>query len=389
MQSELKAKSWEVADVIERVWPQKDSLKLNSWQIRTLDAIRRCRTAALGGHIDACDGCGNISISYNSCRNRHCPKCQGEKREQWVAKRLEELLPVPYFHVVFTLPHELNQLTMYEPRSVYDALFAAAWQTLNAFAKDPKYLSKSSHNDQGVQAGMIAVLHTWGQNLSLHPHLHCIVPGGGVDKAGNWISFKNKGKYLFPEKAMGKKFRGKYLAELRDRLTNGLDTKLANTVYAKNWVVYCKPPFGSPASVVEYLGRYSHKIAITNSRILSINDTAVTFIYKDYRDQSKKKTMTVSHLDFVSLFGLHILPKGYTKKRHFGILSGTWKREKLPTLQQKLWETKSLPPKAPPPRRPCPCCKVGTLRTILNFDHRGPPSIYQEMWANLKSSTQK
>jgi hypothetical protein len=378
----------EVADVLNRFWDKKQTLNLNGWQIRTLDAIRRCRTAALGGHIDACDGCGNLSISYNSCRNRHCPKCQGEKRASWVEKRLEELLPVPYFHVVFTLPHELNQLAMHEPKAVYDALFAASWHTLAAFSKDVKYLSEPSHEDKGVQGGMIAVLHTWGQNLSLHPHLHCIVPGGGVDKAGKWISFKSKGKYLFSTDAMGLKFRGKYLAELRARLVNGLDKELSDALYAKEWVVFCKPPFGSPASVVEYLGRYTHKVAISNNRIQSISDTSVTFSYKDYKDESKQKYMTVSPMEFVRLCSLHILPKGYMKKRHFGILSSTWKPEKLPSLQQKLWDNRQLPSKASGPARPCACCKTGNLRTILSFDHRGPPIIYKEIWAKLQSQSQ-
>jgi hypothetical protein len=285
----------EVADVLHKIWAGKDSLELNGWQIRTLDAIRRCRTAALGGHIDACDGC---SISYNSCRNRHCPKCQGEKREAWIAARQAELLPVPYFHVVFTLPSELNEVAMYEPKIIYDTLFEAAWQTIEKFGTDPKYLHQPI--EKGIKNGMVAVLHTWGQNLSLHPHLHCIIPGGGVDEHGQWRYTRSKGKYLYPVKALSGKFRGRYVALLREKLQ--LDQSLYDSLFKKRWVVHTNQPFGNVKAVVEYLGRYTHKVAISNYRIKAIDEHTVTFSYKDYKDASKTKIMSLSHHEFVRRF---------------------------------------------------------------------------------------
>lgn len=376
---------YEVADVLDRLGANIEQLGLNTWQLRTLSAIRRCRTAALGGHIDTCDGCGNISISYNSCRNRHCPKCQGEKREQWIKAREADLLPVPYFHVVFTLPSELNQLAMYEPKMVYDSLFEATWQTIQAFGKDPRHLNTPT--DKGIKNGMVAVLHTWGQNLSLHPHLHCIIPGGGVDDAGNWRLTKAKGKFLYPVKALSKVFRAKYVDILKKKLELG--RSFYDSLFTKNWIVYAKRPFGSPKSVIEYLGRYSHKVAISNHRIQCTDSKTVTFSYKDYKTGAQKKEMTLSHSEFIRRYSQHILPKRLVRIRHYGILSSTWKREKLKNLQEKI-SSKPKPAEAKTQKvRPCPCCKKGTLRTILSFDYRGPPSFYQEMWATLNSSTQK
>lgn len=378
-------KCLEVADILQKIWPNKDALKLNGWQIRTLDAVRRCRTAALGGHIDACDGCGNVSISYNSCRNRHCPKCQGDKREDWIAAREVELLPVPYFHVVFTLPSELNQVALYEPKIIYDTLFEAAWQTLETFGKNPKYLHRPT--DKGIKNGMVAILHTWGQNLSLHPHLHCIVPGGGVDEHCQWRYTRAKGKYLYPTKnGLSTMFRAKYVALLRQKLK--LDQSLYNSLFKCDWVVKAKQPFGNPKSVVEYLGRYTHKIAISNYRIKTIGATTVTFTYKDYKDDAKTKIMTLSHEEFVRRFSLHILPKRFVRIRHYGILSSTWKRGNLAELQQKLWNEKvPLRPLKCPKERCCQCCKRGSLRTILSFDHRGPPESFKHLWEKLKSSS--
>ena len=211
--------SYEVAEVLERLGRGIDHVGLNTWQLRTLSAIRSCRTAALGGHIDACDECGNISYSYNSCRNRHCPKCQGNKKEDWIQARMQELLPVPYFHVVFTLPEELHPLALHAPKAVYDSLFAASWQTLETFGRN-----------KGVQMGMIGVLHTWGQTLSLHPHLHCIVPGGGVNKEGVWQNIRSDGKFLFHVKALSKKFRAKFMAALRQKLV--VDSNLSNALFS-------------------------------------------------------------------------------------------------------------------------------------------------------------
>ena len=355
---------WEVANVLEKLGHNIENLGLNTWQLRTLSAVRRCRTAALGGHIDACDNCGKISISYNSCRNRHCPKCQGKNRENWIQAREGELLPVAYFHVVFTLPDSINSLSMREPKLVYDLLFEAAWSTLKTFGKTKE-----------MQMGMIGVLHTWGQNLSLHPHLHCIVPGGGVDKNGNWQNIPGDGKFLFPVKALSKVFRAKYCEKLKARSPENY-TRVKKQLWEKQWVVFAKKPFGSPTSVVEYLGRYTHKIAISNNRIQSIDDQNVTFTYKDYRQNGFKKQMALTHEEFIRRFALHILPKGFVKIRHYGFLSSTWKREKLKVLQEKL-QVKVLEKVEKKPFLPkCPCCKTGNLHRIAVFDQRGPPAWY-------------
>ncbi|MDX8558682.1 IS91 family transposase [Elizabethkingia sp. HX CGY] len=370
---------YEVADVLNKLGSKLEDLGLNSWQLRTLFALKKCRTSALGGHIDACDECGNISISYNSCRNRHCPKCQGRNREDWIQTRETELLPVPYFHVVFTLPEVLNKTALHEPKMLYDILFESAWETLQTFGKN-----------KNLQMGMIAVLHTWGQNLSLHPHLHCIVPGGGVDENGAWKNIKNDGKFLFSVKALSKVFRAKFCeklkANLKDKFNENQENeygKIRQSLWEKPWVVYAKKPFGSPKSVVEYLGRYTHKIAISNGRIRGIDDKTVTFDYKDYRQKGIKKQMVLSHEEFIRRFAMHILPKRFVKIRHYGFLSSTWKRIKLKKLQQKLGiQPKEKPlPKAFQPK--CTCCKVGNLVTIATFDLRGPPSWFLEMSRNL------
>ena len=320
--------------------------------------------AALGGHIDACDGCGNLSISYNSCRNRHCPKCQGKNREDWIAKREEELLPVPYFHVVFTLPEAINHLCMHSPKAVYDILFKASWATLKIFGKN-----------KDMQMGMIGLLHTWGQNLSLHPHLHCIVPGGGLSEAGDWQNSRKDGKFLFSVKAISKVFRAKFCEKLKQKMPIKYQ-KIRSGLWAKSWVVFAKRPFGSSKSVVEYLGRYSHKIAISNHRIRNIDAQNVTFSYKDYRTGGQNKTMALSHEEFIRRFALHILPKGFVKIRHYGLLSSTWKRNKLKVLQASLGIKLAEKGEKVPFVRRCSCCKVGVLHTIAVFDNRGPPVWY-------------
>jgi hypothetical protein len=355
---------FEVADVLNHLGDKVEQIGLNAWQLRTLSAIRRCRTAALGGHVDACDSCGNISISYNSCRNRHCPKCQGKNREDWIEAREAELLPVPYFHVVFTLPEAINGLSLHAPKKVYGLLFEAAWETLRTFGKN-----------KGVQTGMIAVLHTWGQNLSLHPHLHCIVPGGGVDKESHWKNIRADGKFLFSVKALSKVFRAKYCDKLKNRLPEAYQ-KLRKGLWEKPWVVFAKRPFGSSMSVIEYLGRYTHKIAISNHRIGSVDEKTVTFDYKDYRQKGMKKKMTLSHEEFIRRFAMHILPKGFVKIRHFGFLSSSWKRLKLSKLQEQLQVIKARPAEKKAELPICPCCGKGRLHTILVFDQRGPPASY-------------
>lgn len=354
----------EIAQVLHRLGENITSIGLNSWQLRTLYTLKKCRTAALGGHIDACDDCGNISISYNSCRNRHCPKCQGKNREDWIQARENELLPVPYFHVVFTLPESINALAIHNPKLVYATLFESVWETLSQFGKT-----------QGVKMGMIAILHTWGQNLSLHPHLHCIVPGGGIDREGNWKNIRSDGKYLFSVKALSKVFRAKFCDRLKRK--NAIQyQQIQQKLWSKPWVVFAKRPFGSPKSVVEYLGRYTHKIAISNHRIKSIDADNVVFQYKDYRQNGFKKQMTLTHAEFIRRFALHILPRAFVKIRHYGFLSSTWKRKKLSVLQSKLGMQPVVKAIKTTTFRKCQCCITGNLHTILVFDQRGPPAWY-------------
>jgi len=349
---------WEVADVLHKT----DLAAYSVHQQKTLRAIRNCRTSALGGHVDACDECGTVHISYNSCRNRHCPKCQGHKREEWIHKREGELLPCTYYHVVFTLPQELNPLALHEPKLVYNALFASAWKTMNQFGRQA-----------GLQMGMVCVLHTWGQNLSLHPHLHCIVPGGGIDERGRWKKQLRSNKYLFSVKALSKVFRAKYVSYLRE--SGNVDKALTESLFQKDWVVYAKQPFGGPPQVIEYLGRYTHKVAISNHRIEKVTEEKTFFQYKDYKDGGKKKLMDLDNKEFVRRFSMHILPERFVRIRHYGILSSTWKRKKLPALRQQL-KVKPISRELKTCLRKCPCCKTGNLITIETFDKRGPPAKY-------------
>ena len=361
---------YKVADVLELEQKQLNILSLTTWHYRCLQAIRRCRTAAMGGHIDKCTCCKKLHLSYNSCRNRHCPTCQGHKREQWIRARELELLNVPYFHVVFTLPSELNRWALSDGKIIYGCLFKAAWQTLQQFGDHPKHL--------GGKMGMIGVLHTWGQNLSLHPHLHCIVPGGGITKNGKWKTAKNKGKYLFNVKSMSKVFRAKYVALLRKSRIK-ISQQVYNEIFSKKWVIYAKQPFSKPEYVIEYLGRYTHKVAISNQRINNIDyqNKTISFSAKNYKKGGAKQNLTLSSSEFVRRFGLHILPKGFTRIRHYGILGSSWKKVKLPQLQTILSKKEITPLKSKSKpellHRKCPSCKKGILETVLLFDQRGPP----------------
>lgn len=297
----------------------------NGYVQRILHAIQICRTSALGGHVDACEACGHVRISYNSCRNRHCPKCQNTQREAWIEARKQDLLPASYFHVVFTVPDKLNGLFLHDPAGMYRLLFKAAWETIAQFGL-VKY-----HGD----TGMIAVLHTWGQNLSLHPHVHCIVPGGGIDYKGNWkgVHISASGKsYLFPVENLSRVFRGKFMAALQRHLPQ--EKPLTRVLYKTDWVVYAKEPFAGPDQVVEYLGRYTHKVAISNHRLRSVDQTGVEFTYTDYRD-NRSKTMKLSGAEFLRRFCQHILPKGFVRIRHYGLLSASRKKQ-LKQLQKSL-----------------------------------------------------
>ena len=339
--------------------------------LSVLNAIEKCRTALLGGHVDACDSCGHIRVSYNFCRNRHCPKCQGTNREQWIAARQRQLLPVTYYHVVFTLPQELNRFCMHYPVEMYSLLFAASKQTISAFAQDPKYL--------GAAPGMISVLsriRREGQTLCLHPHIHMIVPGGGITAAGYWKNAKGHGNYLFPVKAMSTVFKNKYmqgLLKLLETKNIAIEKIVRETLYTKSWVVYAKQPFLGATQVIEYLGRYTHKVAISNHRLQSIANGKVVFRYKDYADGCKQKLMTLDATEFLRRFCMHILPPGFTKIRYYGFLANT-KTAMLRVQQKEMGMAVSVPVKKDWKTiarekmhfdvEECPCCKKGKMMTI-------------------------
>ena len=309
--------------------------------IKAIKAIKSCRTAALGGHIDVCEDCGTVYISYNSCRNRNCSKCGTVKKEQWIEDRKADLLPVRYFHTVFTVPHELNPLFMYNLDLMLSFLFKAASETLRVLAFDKKYL--------GASIGTTMVLHTWGQNLSFHPHVHCIVPGGGLSPSG--VSFIKSGKKFFiPVKVLSKVFKGKFMDLLIKAYHEGrLDFKgdceeflneacfmmFKDSLYKKNWVVYCKKPFKQTHHIIQYLGNYTHRVAIYNNRLISMDEYSITFRYKDYRDKNRQKIMTLDAMEFIRRFLMHVLPSGFQKIRHYGILSNRNRKTKL-LLCQKL-----------------------------------------------------
>lgn len=372
----------EVAHLLDANWLQVErSPHINKWQLRTLSAVKRCRTASLGSHVDGCTHCGHVRISYNSCRNRHCPKCQGAEREKWIRAREAELLPVPYFHVVFTMPDTLNQLCMHQPAVMYNLLFDSVWATVNSFGHDTKWL--------GAQTGMISILHTWGQTMTLHPHLHCIVPGGGLTKQHRWKTAKSDGKYLFNVKAMAKAFRGKFIAGLKKQLPGHVSPAFINSLYKHCWVVYAKKPFDSPHSVIEYLGRYTHKIAISNHRLQKHENGQVHFSYKDYKQGNITKTMQLTDMEFIRRFSLHILPKGFVRIRHFGILSSSSKqgcakkiKAQLPAIKIPAYiKTKAKPEPYNP--KQCPCCKKDTMKELLSFYNRPPPWYWQQMAKDL------
>lgn len=287
--------------------------------------LEQCRTSSLGGHVDACPECGVVRVSYNSCRDRHCPKCQGVERELWIQARKEDVLPVKYFHLVFTLPSALHALALEHMAVTYSCLFRAAWQTLSEFARN-----------KGLQPGMIAVLHTWGSNLHYHPHLHCIVPGGGLDENGVFrkISQANtQTPFLFAVRGMSKMFRAKFMHLWGKQVT--VPQQIRKQLFSKDWVVYSKSPFSGADKVIEYLGRYSHRVAISNSRIKDITENSVIFDYKDYRDKAKLKQITLKAEEFLHRFSQHILPQGFVRIRHYGFLSAC-NRNKLRSIQMQL-----------------------------------------------------
>lgn len=379
----------EVADLI-RLHGKNLSPGLSTAQQNVLRHIATCRTAALGGHVDQCDGCGHERLSYNSCRDRHCPKCQGPQRAAWVKQRLARLLPVPYFHVVFTLPEELNRVLLRNKRRGYAMLFAAAAQTLQQIAADPDRL--------GAEIAITAVLHTWGQDLRFHPHLHCVVTGGGLSADGKrWIAGRER--YFLPVRVLAKLFRGKFLAALDVAYKSGeLDlggrcadladaqtwAALRDQLYRKHWVVYAKPPFGGPEVVFRYLGRYTHRVAISNHRLVSLVDGQVTFTVKDYADGNRIKTVTLGAEPFLRRFLLHVLPSRFVRIRHYGLVAGRSVESKLATARRLVATEASAGQKAlsdAPASLPllatadliiCPACGKPLLRRRGMLPNVGP-----------------
>jgi hypothetical protein len=310
--------------------------------LKAFRAIQNCRTAALGGHLDACFRCGHQAISYNSCRNRHCPKCQAKAREQWLAARQRELLAADYFHVVFTVPHELNVLALQNPHEFYDLLFTASAQTLLEVAAGPRHL--------GAEIGAISILHTWGQNLLLHPHVHCVIPAGGISPDHTlWV--RPRYPFFLPVKVLSRVFRGKFCAGLK-RLYRRKQLRCAGPasvlaepkqfrqllrrLHRQDWVVYAKPAFGGPEKVLRYLGRYTHRIAISNHRLLAFDGQRVTFRWKDYAHGGKQRKMTLEGTEFLRRFFLHVLPKGFVRIRHFGFLANRFRSSRLALCRQLL-----------------------------------------------------
>ena len=382
------APALELADIV-RTYGEAyaQTHRLTPVQHRALRAIATCRTAALGGHQETCDHCGASRITYNSCRNRHCPKCQAGAREAWLAARQAELLPIPYFHVVFTLPHALNALAQGNPRVISTLLFRAAADTLLAFGRDPQHL--------GGTIGITAILHTWGQNLSQHLHLHCLVTGGALAPDGTrWIAPRSPG-FLFPVRALATVFRGKFLDALdrafaTQQLTfAGSTAALADpTAFARfraalrtvSWVVYAKRPFAGPAQVLAYLGRYTHRVALTNHRLVACDEGQVSFHWKDYADGDRVKIMTLPVEEFLRRFLLHIVPARFMRIRHFGLLANRRRATALAQCRQILAVPAPVAP-APPPDGPtadqpstnrCPFCQVGHWVRIDISPHRLP-----------------
>ena len=383
--------SLEVADIFRAAGPTyraDHAGHLGLHQLKVMSAIEHCRTAVMGGHVEACTDCGHWRIAYNSCRNRHCPRCQGSAAHAWLAAREADLLPVGYFHVVFTLPAEVADIAIHNKALVYDLLFKASSETMLTIAADPKHL--------GARIGITAVLHTWGSAMTHHPHVHMIVPGGGLSSDGNrWVS--SRPAFLLPVRVLGKLFRRLFLTRLMalheagrlaffGTLARFADRRAflrhLSPVRKKNWVVYAKPPFAGPEAVLAYLSRYTHRVAISNSRLLRFDKAGVTFRYKDYRRDGadRQQTMTISADEFIRRFLLHVLPKGLHRIRHYGLLAGATRKAHLDHARQLLGvapraedDTADEPVDSRPP---CPCCG-GHMVVIETFERghqpRAPP----------------
>jgi hypothetical protein len=384
--------SLEVADIFRTAGPgyrTAQAGRLSLTQLKVMSAIEHCRTAALGGHVEACEDCGHWRIAYNSCRNRHCPKCQGAAARTWLAEREADLLPVGYFHVVFTLPAEVADIAWQNKALIYDLLFRTASQTMLTIAADPKHL--------GARIGITAVLHSWGSVMTHHPHVHMIVPGGGIALDGlRWIA--SRPAFLLPVRVLAKFFRRLFLTQLIELHTKG---RLAffgslaelaergaflrhlSAMRKKRWVVYAKPPFAGPEAVLAYLSRYTHRVAISNRRLIGFDQTGVTFRYKDCRRSGaeRQQVMTLAADEFIRRFLLHVLPRGFHRIRHYGLLAGAHHKAAIARARELLTVVPPLEPAEPQERTdhisPCPCCG-GRMVIIETFERwrqpRPPPN---------------
>jgi hypothetical protein len=376
----------EVADVFHHFGPafrDQHGVSLSSARRHAMIAIESCRTAALGGHVEQCDDCGHQRVSYNSCRNRNCPKCQGLARAKWLEDRRAELLDVPYFHVVFTVPAEIEVIAFQNQTMVYDILFRAASQTLRTIAADPKHL--------GAEIGCLAVLHTWGQALTHHPHLHFLVPGGGIAPDGkSWVPCRPG--FFLPVQVLSSLFRGLFLRDLNQAFAAGklnffpahrhlhepaAFRRYLAPAYNAKWVVYTKRPFAGPAQVLDYVGRYTHRVAISNNRLVSMDHGKVSFRWKDYRDDNRQKTMTLPGEEFIRRFLIHVLPDGFHRIRYFGFLGNGHRARKLALCRELLGMTPARATADPPTDyrdrfealtgqslRECPRCLIGIMVVI-------------------------
>jgi hypothetical protein len=360
----------ELADVV-RVHGNKLGDDLRPEQRRVLRAIANCRTAALGGHVQRCDHCHHRLIAYNSCRNRHCPKCQASACARWMQDRAAELLPVEYFHVVFTLPDDFNALALSNPRVAYGVLFEAVAQTLLEVAANPKHL--------GARIGFLCILHTWGQNLCLHPHVHCILPGGGISLDGSrWVSCR--AGFFLPVRVLSRVFRGKFIDLLKRARSAGkligvnddlAFERMLNASVRHDWVVYAKPPFGGPQQVLKYLSRYTHRIAISNRRLVSMDDQSVTFRWKDYAHHNRPRTMKLEASEFLRRFLLHVVPRSFVRIRHYGLLANRHRGDTLDRCRQLIGASGQFESPDPTPLilipagddewRRCPYCRIGRM----------------------------
>ena len=369
----------EVADIFRRYGADyRSGHKLSPKQHQVMFDIEHCRRSYFGYHIDICDACDYVDQSHNSCRNRHCPKCQGIARRIWVNARLKDLLPIPYYHVVFTLPHLLNPLVGWNRELIYNLLFDCAAETLLQFGRDPKWL--------GAQIGFYGILHSWGGKLWQHLHLHFIVSGGGLTEDNRWVEAKHKGKFIFPVAALSKVFRGKFVEGLKHAylkgllvLPNGLKhlsdrnrfEEWVNALVARNWVVFSKPPFKTPQKVVRYIGRYTHKVAISNRRIISIDKGIVRFAYKDYKDRGRIKECKLRAPEFIRRFLMHVLPNGFHRIRHYGLFANGKSKANAAQIREALGSENEVVPIRKDQLTEdhtgirCPVCKKGRLIPIM------------------------